>query len=61
MKRHKGDRGTLDLSLDADGHIVTTLLGAKSLIPEGAYVRALAWWRLRGPRRGTLRINFLDG
>ncbi len=54
-------RGTLDFSLDADGHIVTTLGGAKSLISEEAYARALAWCRLMGSRRGTLRINFLEG
>ncbi len=52
---------TLDFSLDADGHIVTTLGAAKSLISEEACVRALAWCRLMGPRHGTLKISFLDG
>ncbi len=54
-------RGTLDFSLDADGHIVTTLGAAKSLISEEAYARALAWCRLMGPRHGTLKISFLEG
>ncbi len=54
-------RVTLDFSLDADGHIVTTLGAAKSLIPEEAYARALAWCILMGPTHGTLRITFLEG
>ncbi len=51
-------RGMLDFSWNADGHIVTTLGAAKSLISEEA--RALAWCRLMGPSHGTLRINFLE-